>query len=157
MARLWQTEDEVRGQSPEARLKHRQENSATIVAELFDMWEKELPRISGKSKLAEAIRYALARRVALERFLADGRIEIDSNIVERAIRPQTITRKNSLFAGSDGGGRAWATIATMLQTAKMNHVDPYAWLKLTLERIAQGWSISKIEDLMPWNFEAQTV
>jgi transposase len=157
MARLWQIEDDVRGQAPELRVRARQENSATVVADLFDMWEKELPRISGKSKLAEAIRYALARRVALERFLADGRIEIDSNIVERAIRPQTITRKNSLFAGSDGGGRAWATIATMLQTAKMNRVDPYAWLKLTLERIAQGWSISQIEDLMPWNFETQTV
>lgn len=154
MAKLWQIEDEVRGQAPEIRVRARQENSATVVAELFDMWEKQLPRISGKSKLAEAIRYALARRVALERFLADGRIEIDPNIVERAIRPQTITRKNSLFAGSDGGGRAWATIATMLQTAKMNRVDPYAWLKLTLERIARGWPISQIDQLMPWNFKA---
>ncbi|MHC2291175.1 hypothetical protein ACVIJW_007045 [Bradyrhizobium barranii subsp. barranii] len=68
-------------------------------------------------KLAEAIRYAVSRRAIFERFLLDGRIELDSNIVERAIRPQTITRKNSLFAGSDGGGRTWATIATLLQTA----------------------------------------
>jgi transposase len=65
-----------------------------------------LPRLSGKSKLAEAIRYAISRRTVLERFLGDGRIEIDSNIVERLIRPQAITRKNALFAGSDGGGRA---------------------------------------------------
>ena len=156
MAKLWQNEDEVRGRPPEVRVELRRESSATVVADLFDMWEKELPRISGKSKLAEAIRYALARRVALERFLADGRIEIDSNIVERAIRPQTITRKNSLFAGSDGGGRAWATIATMLQTAKMNRVDPYAWLKETLERLAQGWPINQIDALMPWNFRAPT-
>ncbi|MER9384057.1 transposase, partial [Mesorhizobium sp. M0578] len=102
---------------------------------------------------AEAIRYALGRRAALERFLTDGRIEIDSNTVERAIRPQTITRKNSLFAGSDGGGRTWATIATLLTTAKMNQVDPYAWLTQTLERIANGWRNSDIEALMPWNYQ----
>src|SRR3954470_3225149 len=112
----------------------------------------ELPRISGKSKLAEAIRYATSRRKALECFLVDGRIEIDSNIVERAIRPQTITRKNSIFAGSDGGGRSWATIATLLTTAKMNHVDPYAWLKITLERLAAGWPNRNIDALMPWNY-----
>ena len=84
----------------------------------------------------------------------DGRVEIDSNIVERAIRPQTITRKNALFAGSNGGGRTWATIATLLQTAKMNDVDPLTWLALTLERIANGWPISQIEKLMPWNYKA---
>ena len=84
-------------------------------------------------------------------FLLDGRVEIDSNIVERAIRPQTITRKNALFAGSDGGGRTWATIATLLQTAKMNDVDPLAWLTQTLERIANRWPISQIDELMPWN------
>lgn len=82
------------------------------------LWEMELPRISGKSKLAEAIRYATSRRKVLECFLTDGRVEIDSNIVERAMRPQTITRKNALFAGSDGGGRTWATIATLLETRK---------------------------------------
>ncbi len=86
-----------------------------------------------------------------ERFLADGRIEIDSNTVERAIRPQTITRKNALFAGSDGGGRTWATIATLLATAKLNDVDPQAWLTVTLERIANSWPNSDIEALMPWN------
>ncbi len=113
----------------------------------------ELPRISGKSKLAEAIRYATSRRKVLECFLIDGRVEIDSNIVERAIRPQTITRKNALFAGSDGGGRTWATIATLLQTAKMNDVDPLSWLAQTLQRIANGWPISQIEKLMPWNYK----
>ena len=83
-----------------------------------------------------------------------GRVEIDSNIVERAIRPQTITRKNARFAGSDGGGRTWATIATLLQTAKMNDVDPLAWLAQTLQRIANSWPISQIEKLMPWNYKA---
>ena len=152
MVPLWAVEEAVRGQNPQARANRRQEQSTPIVAELFALWEKQLPRLSGKSKLAEAIRYALSRRVVLERFLADGRIEIDSNIVERAIRPQTITRKNSIFAGSDGGGRTWATIATLLTTAKMNGVDPHAWLGQTLQRLAAGWPNSQIGDLMPWNY-----
>jgi transposase len=105
-------------------------------------------------KLAEAIRYAISRRAALERFLSDGRVEIDSNIVERPIRPQTITRKNALLAGSAGGGRTWANVATLLQTAKMNDVDPHARLTQTIERIARGWPISNIDQLMPWNFKA---
>ncbi|RUU97600.1 IS66 family transposase [Mesorhizobium sp. M6A.T.Cr.TU.017.01.1.1] len=153
MAPLWAAEEAVRGQDPAVRIAARQEKSAAVVAALFALWEKELPKLSGKSKPAEAIRYALGRRAALECFLADGRIEIDSNTVERAIRPQTITRKNSLFAGSDGGGRTWATIATLLTTAKMNQVDPHAWLTQTLERIANGWPNSDIEALMPWNYQ----
>jgi transposase len=154
MTALWKVEEDIRGKDPATRVKARQERSAAVVARLFELWETELPRLSGKSKLAEAIRYAISRRAALERFLSDGRVEIDSNIVERAIRPQTITRKNALFAGSAGGGRTWATIATLLQTAKMNEVDPHAWLTQTLERIAQGWPISNIDQLMPWNFKA---
>jgi hypothetical protein len=153
MASLWAIEDTVRGQSPKHRVAARKQASAAIVADLYKLWEETLPRISGKSKLAEAIRYALNRRVAFEQFLHDGRIEIDSNIVERAIRPQAIIRKNSLFAGNAGGGRTWATIATLIQTAKMNHVDPLAWLTQTLERIAAGWPASDIEALMPWNFQ----
>jgi transposase len=154
MARLWEIEERVRGQSPEARVAARQEISAAIVRDLFTLWQATLPRVSGKSKLAEALRYAISRRDIFERFLTDGRIELDSNIVERAIRPQAITRKNSLFAGSDGGGRTWATIATLLQTAKMNAVDPQAWLTQTLERLANGWPSSEIDALMPWNYAA---
>ena len=105
MKLLWAVEDDVRGQPPEARLAARRAASVAVVQSLFDLWERELPRISGKSKLAEAIRYARSHRAALLLFLEDGRVEIDSNIVERAIRPQAITRKNSLFAGSVGGGR----------------------------------------------------
>jgi len=152
MAELWKLEAEVRGQGPVARTAARQAISAPIVAELFTLWQQTLPRISGKSKLAEAIRYAIARRDIFERFLTDGLIELDSNIVERAIRPQTITRKNSLFAGSDGGGRTWATIATLLQTCKMNNGDPVAWLTQTLERIANQWPSAEIDALMPWNY-----
>lgn len=152
MAPLWAIEDDIRGHDAGLRAAIRQERSAPLVASLFAMLERELPRLSGKTKLAEAIRYTLSRRAAFQRFLTDGRIEIDSNIVERTIRPQAITRKNSLFAGSDGGGRAWATIATLLTTAKMNGVDPNDWLTQTLERVASGWPNSQIADLMPWNF-----
>lgn len=157
MTELWRIEDEVRGKDADSRAARRQEKSSATVASLFELWEKELGKVSGKSKTAEAIRYALTRREALERFLTDGRIEIDSNIVERAIRPQTITRKNSLFAGSEGGGRTWATVATLLQTCKMNGVDPLDWLSQTLTRIAQGWPASEIEALMPWNFRSDAV
>jgi transposase len=153
MKQLWAVEDEVRGQPPQARLAARRARSADIVEALFDLWERELPRISGKSKLAEAIRYARSQRTVLGRFLEDGRVELDSNIVERAIRPQAITRKNSLFAGSAGGGQTWASIATMLQTCKMSSVDPYAWAKQALERIANRWPNNDIEALMPWNFK----
>jgi hypothetical protein len=102
------------------------------------------------TRRGDPLRHLQARRSRM----SDGRVEIDSNIVERAIRPQTITRKNALFAGSAGGGRTWATVATLLQTAKMNDVDPHAWLTQTLERIAQGWPISQIDQLMLWNFKA---
>jgi len=125
--------------------------SAPIVTGLFTLWQQTLPRISGKSKLAEPIRYAIARREIFNRFLTDSLIEPDSNIVERAIRPQTIIHKNILFAGSDGDGRTWATIATLLQTSRMNNVDPAAWLTQTLGRIANQWSSAEIDALMPWN------
>lgn len=157
MTELWKVEDEVRGKDAGTRARRRQETSSVIVTSLFELWEKELGKVSGKSKTAEAIRYALTRREALERFLMDGRIEIDSNIVERAIRPQTITRKNSLFAGSEGGGRTWATLATLLQTCRMNSVDPLNWLSQTLTRIAQGWPVADIEALMPWNFKPDAI
>jgi len=157
MTELWKVEDEIRGKDANIRAAARQERSAAIVASLFEIWEKELAKVSGKSKTAEAIRYARTRRESLERFLTDGRIEIDSNIVERAIRPQTITRKNSLFAGSEGGGNTWATIATLLQTAKMNDVDPLAWLTQTLVRMANHWPAQDIEALMPWNFKSNVV
>ena len=80
------------------------------------------------------------------------RVELDNNSVKRAIRPQTITRKNALFAGSEAGGETWATIASLLATARLNDVDPSAWLTQTLERIAAGWPNKNIDALLPWNF-----
>jgi transposase len=120
---------------------------------LFDLWERELPRISGKSQLAEAIRYARSHRAALPLFLNDGRVEIKLEHCRASDQNPSHCEKNSLFAGSLGGGRTWASIASMLQTCKMNGVDPDAWAKLTLERIANRWPNSDIEALTPWNFK----
>ena len=97
MADLWALEAQIKGQPPQERLHARRELTTPIVDELFTRWEDELTRISGKSKLAEAIRYGLSRKSEFKRFLDDGRIDIDNNSVERAIRPQTITRKNAFL------------------------------------------------------------
>lgn len=111
----------------------------------------KLATISQKTKLAEAIRYALARWVGLTLFLEDGRIELDNNTVERAIRPLALTRKNSLFAGSDGGAEHWAILASLIETAKLNDIDPQAYIASVITRIVAGHPQSQIDELMPWN------
>ena len=111
--------------------------------------------MSRKSKLAQAIRYGLSHWEGLSRFLDDGRIEIDSNTVERSIRPLALTRKNALFAGSDGGAENWATIASLIQTAKLNDVEPFAYLRDVLERIVSGKTrVNDLAALLPWAWKA---
>ncbi len=90
-------------------------------------------------------------------FLDDGRIELDNNPVERAIRPVTLGRKNHLFAGSDGGADRWAIVASLIATAKLNEVEPYAYLKDVLERMTNGHPINRIDELLPWNWNASPV
>ncbi len=123
-----------------------------------------MSRISGKSNLAEAIRYGLTRKKEFERFLEDGRIEIDNNSVERAIRPQTITRKNALFAGSEAGGHTWATIASLLATARLNDVDPPGLRKPSNASLRDGQTkismrscpgTSKLPDVARWTLTPQ--
>mgnify|MGYP001794267168 CR=1 FL=1 len=106
------------------------------------------PRIG----LADSIRYPLNRWSALGLFLDDGRIELDNNTVERAIRPIALGRKNHLFAGSDGGAARWAIVASLLATAKLNDVEPFAYLKDLLERMSNGHPMSRLDDLLPWNW-----
>ncbi|MFQ3664640.1 MAG: IS66 family transposase [Sphingomonadaceae bacterium] len=153
IARLYAAEDSVRGSSPEARLAARHEHSRPIVHDLRQFLEAKLAQASRKSALAEAIRYALTRWDGLVQFLADGRVELDSNTVERAIRPLALNRKNALFAGSDDGGDHWAVIASLIETCKLNSVDPQAWLTKTLAKLAAGHSNRRRDDLMPWNFK----
>jgi transposase len=152
IATLYAIDAEVRGQSPEQRRAARQEKSRPVVEDLRRLLDARLGQLSRKSPLAEAIRYALTRWEGLTRFLDDGRIELDSNTVERAIRPIALNRKNALFAGSDDGGDHWAVIASMIETCKLNGIDPQAWLTDTLTRLAAGHSNLRRDELMPWNY-----
>jgi transposase len=102
--------------------------------------------------LGEALAYIAKYRDGLGRFLTDGRVEIDSNTVERTIRPIALNRKNALFAGHDAGAENWAVIASLIETCKMNGVDPHAWLSATLTAIVQGQKQSQIDGLLPWNY-----
>jgi transposase len=88
----------------------------------------------------------------LTRFVADGRIEIDSNVVERSIRPIALNRKNALFAGSDGGGEHWAVVASLIETCKLNGVDPFVYLSNVMAKIVNGHLNSQIDDLLPWAY-----
>jgi transposase len=152
---LYAAEADAHGQSPAQRLAVRRSRSKPIVEALRAWLDTQLPLLSGRSTLAEAIRYALARWQGLIRFLHDGRIELDTNPVERAIRPIALGRKNHLFAGSDGGGRRWAVLCSLIETCKLNGVEPYAYLKDVLERMVDGYTINRLDELLPWAWRAE--
>jgi transposase len=155
IAALYAIEGHIKGQSAEARRAARAQ--ARPLVEAMKLWfAQQLDRIPGGGALADAIRYALARWPALCRFLDDGRIELDNNPVERAIRPVALGRKNHLFAGSDCGGRRWAMISSLIASAKLNGVEPYAYLKDVLERMARGHPASRLDQLLPWNWAPAT-
>jgi transposase len=154
IAEIYAVEAELRGQSPAHRLAVRRGRSKPIVDALRTWLEAQLPRVPGRSTLAEAIRYALTRWTGLTRFLADGRVELDTNPVERAIRPVALGRKNHLFAGSDGGGARWATLCSLIETAKLNDVEPYEYLRDVLTRMVGGHPINRLDDLLPWAWKA---
>lgn len=152
IGRLYAVESEIRGTDPAARQAQRQARSKPIVDELRPWLEAQLGRVSGRSRIAEAIRYALKHWAGLLRFLDDGRIEFDTNVVERAIRPIALNRKNALFAGSDVGALHWAVIASLIETCKLNQVEPHAYLTDVLQRLVAGHLQSRIDDLMPWAY-----
>jgi transposase len=152
LAGLYRIESEIRGLSADGRRTARREKSRPIIAALEPWLRDKLSLISQKTKLAEAIRYALSRWEGLTRFLDDGRIEIDTNIVERAIRPIALNRKNALFAGSDGGGEHWAIIASLVETCKLNAIDPQSYLADVITRIVNGHPNSHIDELLPWAY-----
>jgi hypothetical protein len=110
-----------------------------------------VPASAGKSPLGEALAYIAKYWDGLCSFLADGRIEIDNNSVERTIRPIALNRKNALFAGHDAGAKNWAIIASLIETCNLNSVDPLAYLTSTLSAIVNGHKQSRIEELLPWN------
>ena len=153
---LYRIEAEIRGRPAEERRAVRQERSKPIVEALHAWLTVQLGRVSGRSTLAEAIRYALRHWQGLVLFLDDGRLELDTNSIERAIRPIALGRKNSLFAGSDGGARHWAIVASLVATAKLNGVEPLAWLTDVLERMVSGRTKAhELERLLPWAWKAE--
>lgn len=151
---LYAIEAEIRGQSADHRRQVRQSRSRPLVEALHAWLEDHVKHVSAVSDLAKAMRYALRHWPGLIVFLDDGRVEMDTNVVERAIRPHTLTRKNSLFAGSDGGARHWAIAMTLIQTAKLNGVNPMAWLADVLERVVSGRTKAhELHTLLPWNWQ----
>ncbi len=150
---LYGIEDTIRGKPPDERQRCREQHSLPLAAGLKAWLETTLPKLSGKSDLAKAMRYTMSRWEALTRYLHDGRIEIDNNAAERSIRGVALGRKNYLFAGSDAGGERAAAIYSLIETAKINGLDPEAYLRLVLTRIADH-PINRVAELLPWNYAA---
>jgi len=153
---LYAIEAEIRGRQPEQRRQARNERSQPLLESLKLWLEETLGKLSRKSDTALAVRYALGRWDALLRYVNDGHIEIDNNAAERALRAVALGRKNYLFAGSDAGGERAAAIYSLIGTAKLNNIDPEAYLRNVLSRIADH-PINRIEQLLPWNLEINPV
>jgi transposase len=152
IAEFYVIEDKARFAPPDERLAHR---AATIpLLDAFFAWAQATEqKLSAPSELAKALRYILTRRTALTRFATDARLEADNNIAENAMRGIALGRRNWLFAGSDAGGHRAAALYSILQTAKLNGVNPEAYLTDTLARIADGHPIKRISELMPWAYQ----
>jgi len=151
---LYAIEKEIRGKLPDERCAIRQARAGPRIADLQAWLIATARKLPKKSELAGAIRYALSRWPALCLYRDDGRAELDNNAAERALRAIALGRKNHLFAGADSGGERAAGIYSLIGTAKLNGLDPEAYLRLVLERIADH-PINRIDDLLPWNLAPQ--
>jgi transposase len=152
---LFALEADIHGRTPEQRFAIRSERAAPLLAQLRMDFETTVAQVSGKSALAMALRYALSRWDALTRYTSDGRLDICNNAAERAIRPLAIGRKNWLFAGSDLGGERAAVMYTLIETARMNGIDPQAYLRAVIARIADH-PMKRIDELLPWNISLKS-
>jgi transposase len=150
IAALYRIEGEIRGQDPEIRRRIRQERSRPLVDAFFKWLEAQAARVSRKSELGKAMAYMLKRQDGFRLFLDDGHVDMDSNLVENAIRSPAMNRRNALFAGHDEGGRNWARFASLIGTCKINGVEPYAYLLDLFTKLAHGHLDKNIDALMPW-------
>ena len=150
IAALYKVEDSIRGSAPDQRQAVRHELSRPLVDQFFAWLAAQAARISRKSDLGVALSYMLRRQDGFRLFLEDGHIDMDSNLVENAIRSPAMNRRNALFAGHDEGGRSWARFASLIGTCKMNGVEPYAYLRDLFTRLANGHLDKDIDALMPW-------
>ena len=151
---IYHIESEIRGLDPGTRLKTRKEKSEKLVEELFAGFRKAYGKLPKKSSTGQAIAYALNNEVALKRFLDNGNIEIDNNAAERALRSVAVGRKNWLFAGSDDGGKTASIIYTLVETAKLNNVNPVKYLHKVFD-VIQDYKANKLQDLLPWNVKLE--
>jgi len=152
IGRLYEIDADIRGRPADERRAERRARATPIIDDLKPWLEQQLRRVSKTATIAKDIRYGLGHWDGLTRFIDDGRIELDNNSVERAIRPIALNRKNALFAGSDEGGTNWAIIASLVETCKLNDVNPHAWLTDTLTKLVNRWPASRIDELMPWHY-----
>ncbi len=153
IAALYQIEAQIRGKNPSERAAVRQKLSKPLVYALRPWLETCLQDLSSASDLTRHIKYGLKRWDGMTRFLSDGQLEMDTNAVENAIRPITLTRKNALFAGSDAGAENWARLASLIGTCKLNGINPQIYIEATLRKILDQHMQDDIQDLMPWNFK----
>lgn len=156
IAEFYAIETAIRSHATHVRQGVRQSRSLPLVTAVKVWLEKQLAQIRPRGGLADAIRYTLNRWKVLCRFLDDGRIKLDTNTVERALRPVTLGRKNHLFAGSDGGAERWAIVCSLITTAKLNNIEPFAYLNDVLERMSKGHPMNQIDELLPWNWRSST-
>lgn len=157
IAALYKIEDSIRGADPDGRRAVRQDLARPLVDEFFAWLSAQAARVSRKSDLGVAMTYMLKRQDGFRLFLDDGRVDMDSNLVENAIRSPAMNRRNALFAGHDEGGKNWARFASLIGTCKMNGVEPYAYLRDLFTGLANGHLAKDIDALMPWAYTKQTI